>query len=116
MTLVLGLALVLAVVVFVLFDGFEGELDFAVEGGKVGFELFELVFLFPRFFDYFLKDEDVPRNLLRFLLDKETFETYMEWLPEQMQKVVGALDKEDKKPQNYLNGNGCTIFRIFACC
>lgn len=41
-----ALALVLAVAVFVLFDGFEGELDFAVEGGKVGFELFELVFLF----------------------------------------------------------------------
>lgn len=38
------------------------------------------------------------------LLDKETFETYMERLLEQMQKVVGALDKKDKKPQNYLNG------------
>lgn len=50
MTLVLGLAFALAVAVFILFDGFEGELDFAVEGGKVGFELFELVFLFPRFF------------------------------------------------------------------
>ena len=46
-------------VFFVLFDGFEGELDLAVEGGKIGFELFELVFLFPRFFDDFLKDGNV---------------------------------------------------------
>lgn len=46
MTFVLGLALVLAVAVFILFDGFEGELDLAVEGGKVGFELLELVFFF----------------------------------------------------------------------
>ena len=63
-----ALALVLAVAVFVLFDGFEGELDLAVEGGKVGFELFELVFLFPRFFDYFLKDGDVLGNLFHFFL------------------------------------------------
>lgn len=56
MTLVLGLAFFLAVAVFILFDGFEGELDLVVESGKVGFELFEPVFLFPHFFDYFLKD------------------------------------------------------------
>lgn len=37
-------------------------------------------------------------------LDKETFEAYMERLLEQVEKVVGALDKKDKKPQNYLNG------------
>ena len=37
-------------------------------------------------------------------LDKETFEAYMERLLEQVEKVVGALDKRDKKPQNYLNG------------
>lgn len=37
-------------------------------------------------------------------LDKETFEAYMERLLEQVQKLVGALDKKDKKPQNYLNG------------
>lgn len=37
-------------------------------------------------------------------LDKETFEAYMERLLEQVGKVVGALDKRDKKPQNYLNG------------
>ena len=37
-------------------------------------------------------------------LDKETFEAYMERLLEQVEKVVGALDKNDKKPQNYLNG------------
>lgn len=55
----LGLAFVLAVVVFRLLDGFQGELDFAVEGGKVGLELFETVFLFPGFFDYFLKNGDV---------------------------------------------------------
>ena len=36
-------------------------------------------------------------------LDKETFEAYMERLLEQVEKVVGALDKKDKKPQNYLN-------------
>lgn len=59
MTLVLGLALVLAVAVFILFDRFEGELYLAVKGGKVGFELFELVFFFLRFLDYFLKDGDV---------------------------------------------------------
>jgi hypothetical protein len=68
MTLVLGLALVLVVAVFILFDGFEGELDLVVESGKVGFELFELVFLFPRFFDYFLKDGDVLGNLFHFFL------------------------------------------------
>lgn len=34
-------------------------------------------------------------------LDKETFEAYMERLLEQVERVVGALDK---KPQNYLNG------------
>lgn len=51
---------VLAVVFsFALLDGFQGELDFAVEGGKVGFELFELVFLFPSFFDYFPEDGDI---------------------------------------------------------
>ena len=37
-------------------------------------------------------------------LDKETFEAYMERLLEQVEKVVGALDKKNKKPQNYLNG------------
>ena len=37
-------------------------------------------------------------------LDKETFEAYMERLLEQVEKVVGALDKKDKKPQNFLNG------------
>ena len=37
-------------------------------------------------------------------LDKETFEAYMERLLEQVERVVGALDKKDKKPQNYLNG------------
>lgn len=37
-------------------------------------------------------------------LDKDTFEAYMERLLEQVEKVVGALDKRDKKPQNYLNG------------
>ena len=37
-------------------------------------------------------------------LDKETFEAYMERLLEQVEKVVGALDKKIKKPQNYLNG------------
>ena len=37
-------------------------------------------------------------------LDKETFEANMERLLEQVEKVVGALDKKDKKPQNYLNG------------
>ena len=37
-------------------------------------------------------------------LDKETFEAYMERLLEQVEKFVGALDKKDKKPQNYLNG------------
>lgn len=37
-------------------------------------------------------------------LDKETFEAYMERLLEQVEKVVGALDKRNKKPQNYLNG------------
>lgn len=37
-------------------------------------------------------------------LDKETFEAYMERLLEQVEKVVGALDKKYKKPQNYLNG------------
>ena len=37
-------------------------------------------------------------------LDKETFEAYMERLLEQVEKVVGALDKKDMKPQNYLNG------------
>ena len=37
-------------------------------------------------------------------LDKETFEAYMERLLEQVEKVVGALDKKDKKPQNYLTG------------
>ena len=68
MTFIFGLALVFAVAVFILFDGFEGELDLAVEGGKVGFELFELVFLFPRFFDYFLKDGDVLGNLFHFFL------------------------------------------------
>ena len=37
-------------------------------------------------------------------LDKETFEAYMERLLEQVERVVGALDKKNKKPQNYLNG------------
>ena len=37
-------------------------------------------------------------------LDKETFEAYMERLLGQVERVVGALDKKDKKPQNYLNG------------
>lgn len=37
-------------------------------------------------------------------LDKDTFEAYMERLLEQVEKVVGALDKRNKKPQNYLNG------------
>ena len=37
-------------------------------------------------------------------LDKETFEAYMERLLEQVEKVVSALDKKNKKPQNYLNG------------
>ena len=37
-------------------------------------------------------------------LDKETFEAYMERLLEQVERVVGTLDKKDKKPQNYLNG------------
>lgn len=37
-------------------------------------------------------------------LDKETFEAYMERLLEQVERVVGALNKKDKKPQNYLNG------------
>ena len=37
-------------------------------------------------------------------LDKETFEAYMERLLEQVEKVVGVLDKRDKKPQNHLNG------------
>lgn len=46
MTFVLGLALVLAVAVFILFDGLEGELDLAVEGSKVGFPILALV-LFP---------------------------------------------------------------------
>ena len=32
-------------------------------------------------------------------LDKETFEAYMERLLEQVEKVVGALDKKNKKPQ-----------------
>ena len=59
LALVLGLAFVFAVAVFRLFDGFQGELDFAVEGGKVGLELFETVFLFSGFFDYFLEDGDV---------------------------------------------------------
>ena len=59
MAIAVALALVLAVAVFVLFDRFEGELDLAVKGIKIGFELFELVFLFPRFFDYFLKDGNV---------------------------------------------------------
>ena len=36
-------------------------------------------------------------------LDKETFEAYMERLLEQVEKVVGALDKKNKKPQNYLH-------------
>lgn len=36
-------------------------------------------------------------------LDKETFEAYMERLLEQVEKVVSALDKKNKKPQNYLN-------------
>lgn len=49
-------------------------------------------------------------------LDKETFEAYMERLLEQVEKVVGALDKKNKKPQNYLNGEGCTIIRMFVCC
>ena len=40
MAFVLGLALVLAVAVFILFDGLEGELDLAVEGSKVGFSNF----------------------------------------------------------------------------
>lgn len=50
---------VLAVFSFGLLDGFQGELDLAVEGGKVGFELFELFFLFPCFFGDFLKDGNV---------------------------------------------------------
>lgn len=37
-------------------------------------------------------------------LDKETFEAYMERLLEQVERVVGTLDKKNKKPQNYLNG------------
>ena len=37
-------------------------------------------------------------------LDKETFEAYMERLLEQVERIVGALDKKNKKPQNYLNG------------
>ena len=37
-------------------------------------------------------------------LDKETFEAYMDRLLEQVERVVGALDKKNKKPQNYLNG------------
>lgn len=37
-------------------------------------------------------------------LDKETFEAYMERLLEQVERVAGALDKKNKKPQNYLNG------------
>ena len=37
-------------------------------------------------------------------LDKETFEAYMERLLEQVERVVGVLDKKNKKPQNYLNG------------
>ena len=49
-------------------------------------------------------------------LDKETFEAYMERLLEQVEKVVGALDKKNKKPQNYRTGNGCTTTRTFACC
>ena len=32
-------------------------------------------------------------------LDKETFEAYMERLLEQVEKVVSALDKKNKKPQ-----------------
>ena len=36
-------------------------------------------------------------------LDKETFEAYMERLLEQVERVVGTLDKKNKKPQNYLN-------------
>ena len=39
-------------------------------------------------------------------LDKETFEAYMERLIEQVERIVGALDKKNKKPQNYLNGDG----------
>ena len=37
-------------------------------------------------------------------LDKETFEKYMERLLGQMDKVVGALNKGNEKPKNYLNG------------
>lgn len=58
-----GLALATVVVgafTFALLDGFQGELDFAVEGGKVGFELLELVFFFPCSLDNFPEDGECP--------------------------------------------------------